>query len=339
MTELPAFATLVAAKLAAWDHSTFLVGSKNDAEITEREETLWVELGLTQGEPIKNEINREVGKLVAAQTGKTAEFHRPDVTAIVDTQFDVVEVEVAPLFFYGRYRKLSREIPQTRWPCRRCQGKGCDHCGGKGKMYDTSVEEIVAGEAMKQTGGSGHALHGMGREDVDALMLGNGRPFVAEISRPTRRTLDLAVVEAAVNRTGLVEVEGLRPSTRDEVVALKDDRADKTYRAEVRFAAPVEAAKLKDGIAALAGARIAQRTPTRVSHRRSDQVRHRVVKEIALLRADGREAEVQVTAEAGTYVKEVLHGDGGRTQPSLSGVLGVPCEVIALDVVRIHDTR
>ena len=339
MNDLPKLADLVAAKLAPWEYATFLVGSKVDADVTEREETLWVELGLTQAEPIKNEINREVGKLVAAKTAKAADLHRPDAAAILDTQYDVVEVEVAPLFFYGRYRKLSRDIPQTRWPCRRCRGKGCDHCGGKGKMYETSVEEIVAGEAMKQTGGSGHALHGMGREDVDALMLGNGRPFVVEVSRPVHRTLDLAVVEAAVNRTGLVEVEGLRASDHDEVVALKEDRADKTYRARVRFAAPVEAAKLKDGIAALAGARIAQRTPTRVSHRRSDQVRYRVVKGIGLLRADGREAEVEVTAEAGTYVKEVLHGDAGRTQPSLAAILGVPCEVVALDVVRIHDNR
>ncbi|TLZ48441.1 MAG: tRNA pseudouridine(54/55) synthase Pus10 [Methanobacteriota archaeon] len=339
LEELPKFADLVAAKLADWEYNTFLVGSRVDAEVTEREETLWVELGLTQGEPIKNEINREVGKLVAAKTGKSADVHRPNVTAIVDTQYDVVDIEVAPLFFYGRYRKLSREIPQTRWPCRRCRGKGCDHCGGKGKMYPTSVEEIVAGEVMKQVGGAGHALHGMGREDVDALMLGNGRPFVVEISRPARRTVDLARVAEAVNRSGLAEVADLRPSDHAEVVALKEDRADKTYRARIRFAAPVDAAKLNEGIRALAKARIAQRTPTRVSHRRSDLVRQRVLKGIDLLRADGREAEVEVTAEAGTYVKEVLHGDGGRTEPSLAGLTGVPCEVLALDVVRIHDTR
>ena len=338
LDEVPKFADLVAAKLGEWDHATFLVGSKIDLELAAREESLWVELGATQGEPVKNEINREVGKLVAARTGKGVDFARPDVTAIVDTPYDVVEVEVAPLFLYGRYRKLSREIPQTRWPCRRCRGKGCDHCGGKGKMYETSVEEVVAAEVMKQTGGSGHALHGMGREDVDALMLGNGRPFVVEISRPRRRLVDVAAVEDGVNRSGIVEVESLRPSTRDEVVRLKEDRADKTYRARIRFAVPLEPAKVKEGLAALAAARIAQRTPTRVSHRRSDRVRHRALRDVELLRADGREAEVLVRAEAGTYVKEALHGDGGRTEPSLAGLTGVPCEVVALDVVRIHDT-
>ena len=335
--EISKFADLAAAALAAWDFQTFLVGSKVDAEVAAREESLWAELSLAQAEPIKAEINREVGKLLAASTGKAPEFHRPDVTAVVDTQFDVVEVDVAPLFVYGRYRKLSRDIPQTRWPCRRCQGKGCAHCGGKGKMYDTSVEEIVAAELMAQTGGSGHALHGMGREDVDALMLGNGRPFVLEISRPRRRTTDLAIVADAVNASGLAEVEGLRPSAREEVLRLKEDRAAKTYRARIRFGSAVEATKLKEGLAALAGARIAQRTPTRVAHRRADRVRQRALAGVELLRADGREADVLITAEAGTYVKEVLHGDGGRTEPNLAALTGVPCEVVALDVVRIHD--
>ena len=337
MDEIPKFAEMAAAKLAPWDHRTFLVGSKIDAELAAREEALWIDLGLTLAEPVKSEVNREVGKLVAARTGKEVDFHHPDATAVVDTQFDVVEVSVAPLFLYGRYRKLSRGIPQTRWPCRVCQGKGCERCGGKGKMYETSVEEVVAAEVMKQTGGTGHALHGMGREDVDARMLGNGRPFVLEVSEPRARTVDPAAVAEAVNRSGLVEVEGLRPSNRDEVVRLKDDRADKTYRALVRFLAPVAVAKLNEALSIVSSSRIAQRTPTRVSHRRSDQVRHRTVRSLSLLHAEGSDAEVLVTAEAGTYVKELLHGDGGRTEPSLAGLLGVPCEVLELDVVRIHD--
>ena len=44
-----------------------------------------------------------------------------------------------------------------------------------------------------------------------------------------------------------------------------------------------------------------------------------------------------MTAEAGTYIKEWVHGDGGRTRPSLSERLGVACEVLELDVLDIHD--
>ena len=336
--EVGKFADLSAMKLEPWEFRTFLVGSKVDPEVAAREESLWSELGATQAEAIKSELNREIGKRLEARFRRPAEFTRPDVVAIVDTAFDSVSVTVNPLFVYGRYRKLVRGIPQTRWPCRRCGGKGCEHCGGKGKMYETSVEEIVAAPVMAQTGGSGHALHGMGREDVDALMLGRGRPFIVEIKEPVRRTVDLMAVVAAVNRTGQVEVADLRPATGDRVVALKEDRARKSYRVLVRLAGPVGDGKLKTAVSSLVGRPIAQRTPVRVSHRRADRTRERLVTAIEVSRHDGATVELRVTAEAGTYVKELVHGDGGRTIPSLAEALGVACEVVELDVLDIQDS-
>ena len=338
LAEVDKFADLAAAKLAPWDFRTFLVGSKVDPEIAAREEALWAELGATMPEAVKSELNREIGKRLCDRLGKEPDFSRPDVVAIVETAFDVVEVQVNPIFVRGRYRKLVRGIPQTRWPCKRCRGKGCEHCGGKGKMYETSVEEVVAAPVMAQTGGTAHALHGMGREDVDARMLGRGRPFIVEIKEPARRAVNLEAVAVAVNRSGLVEVEGLRMAGGEEVVAIKEDRARKTYRVFVRFASPVEDGKLKSGVASLVGRPIAQRTPVRVSHRRADRTRERVVTEIEVVSSDGATAELRVTAEAGTYVKELVHGDGGRTKPSLAESLGVACEVVELDVLDVQDS-
>ena len=338
LDEVDKFADLSAAKLEPFEFATFLVGTKVDPEVVSREESLWTELGAGNAEAIKSELNREIGKRLEIRFRRPAEFARPDVVAIVDTAFDSVAVTVNPLFIYGRYRKIVRGIPQTRWPCRRCQGKGCEHCGGRGKMYETSVEELVAAPVIAQVGGSGHALHGMGREDVDALMLGRGRPFIVEIKEPVRRTVDLTAVEAAVNRTGQVEVAGLRPSTGGEVVTLKEDRARKTYRVLVRLGAPVADGKLKSAVSSLVARPIAQRTPVRVSHRRADRTRERLVTAIEVSRSDGGTVELRVTAEAGTYVKELVHGDGGRTTPSLAEALGVACEVVELDVLEIQDS-
>ena len=335
--EIGKFVDLAAAKLEPWEFTTFLVGSKVDPEVVAREEALWAELGATQPEAIKSELNRETGKRLSERLAKEPDLAHPQVVAIVDTAFDSVEVQVNPLFLRGRYRKLVRGIPQTRWPCRRCRGKGCEHCGGKGKMYETSVEEVVAAAVMAQTGGSGHALHGMGREDVDARMLGRGRPFVVEVKEPRRRTVDLEAVARLVNASGSVEVEGLRLAGVEDVVAIKEDRVAKTYRVLVRFGSPVEDGKLQDAVASLVGRPIAQRTPVRVSHRRADRTRERVVTGIEVVTSDGATTELRVTAEAGTYIKELVHGDGGRTTPSLAGALGVTCEVVELDVLEVRD--
>ena len=332
-----ALARLASKKLGLWDFDTFLIGSKIDPEIQAREESLWSELKATAPEALKSEVNREVGKRVSDLAKKEPSLESPDLVAVVDTSFDHVDVQVNPLYLRGRYRKLARGIPQTRWPCNRCRGKGCAKCGGTGKMYPTSVEEILAQEVMRESGGTGHALHGMGREDIDARMLGRGRPFVLEIKEPGKRHLDLGSARDRVTASGQVEVDGFRPATRKDVVAIKTDRADKTYRVLVRFASPVDEARLIKELTFLEAEPIAQRTPLRVVHRRADTTRQRSVRRAEVLTTDGTVAELRVTAETGAYIKELVHGDQGRTKPSLADLLGVGCEVLELDVLDIHD--
>jgi tRNA pseudouridine synthase 10 len=330
-------AGLVVRKLEPWEFQTFRIGSKIDFEMAAREESLWAELALTWPEPLKAEVNREVGKRVSDLLGREAALNSPDVVAVLDTGFDHVDLQVNPLYLRGRYRKLSREIPQTRWPCRRCRGKGCARCGGTGKMYATSVEEVIAAEIMRDSGGTGHALHGMGREDVDARMLGRGRPFIVEIKEPRRRRIDLDAAVRRMNGSGIAEVDRLVPATGADVVALKEDRAAKTYRVLLRTAPPVDEAKLKATLPVLVGEPIAQRTPGRVVHRRADTTRARRLLSAEVVGVEGDRAELRVTAEAGTYIKEWVHGDGGRTRPSLAERLGAACEVLELDVLDVHD--
>ena len=330
-------ADLVARRLEPWEFDTFRIGSKVDPEIAAREESLWTHLGLTGPEPLKAEVNREVGKRVSERIRKEPDVARPDIVAVLDTAFDHVDLQVNPLYLRGRYRKLARGVPQTRWPCRRCMGKGCARCGGTGKMYPTSVEEVIAAEVMRETGGTGHALHGMGREDVDARMLGRGRPFILEVKEPRRRRFDTVAVVDRINASGIVEVDGLVPSDGGAVVVLKEDRAAKSYRVLVRTTPIVPEAKLKGALLVLVPEPIAQRTPGRVVHRRADTTRARRLLAAEVVGVDGDRAEIRVTAEAGTYIKEWVHGDGGRTRPSLSERLGVACEVLELDVLDIHD--
>lgn len=46
---------------------------------------------------------------------------------------------------------------------------------------------------------------------------------------------------------------------------------------------------------------------------------------------------IELRTESGTYIKEWVEGDGGRTDPNLSQLVGAPLTVEALDVLEIHD--
>jgi tRNA pseudouridine synthase 10 len=258
---------------------------------------------------------------------------------LADLSVGRVELTILPVYFHGRYRKLDRTLPQTRWPCRRCRGRGCTTCNGTGKTYPTSVEEIIAAPFLAVTGAEGTCFHGMGREDIDARMLGRGRPFVLELLRPRHRSVDLAqmATDLARDAAGRVEVLDLRPSDAAEVVRVKEAGPEKSYRVGVVGEVPV--AKVNEALELALRQAIAQRTPKRVAHRRADRVRTRRVVAARVVEATEGRFTLDIRTEAGTYVKEWVEGDDGRTVPSLTSLTGVPLKVEFLDVLEIHDTE
>ena len=346
MREIPKFSELAARCMGKFEYDNFQVGVRVDTDISRREEQIWAVIEATHQEPIKAELNREIGKLVQNKTGKEAEFAKPQLVAIIDTSYDHVEVQVSPLFIYGRYRKLARGIPQTKWPCRKCRGRGCEDCEQTGKQYRITVEELISEHVLELTGGEGAKFHGMGREDIDARMLGRGRPFVLEISKPLKRSLDLEGLMEKINResAGQIEVSGLTGSSRDKVKWVKAATFAKVYSARVEFSRPVVRDELERAVDHLRGAVIKQRTPVRVSHRRADLIRERTVRAIDLEDHDGSSgkwAEITIKGDSGLYIKELLHSDEGRTTPSLRGLLGgsesLDVEIVHLDVLDVCD--
>jgi tRNA pseudouridine synthase 10 len=317
----------------------FTCGSRWEPELLAREEHRWLEAGTEWGESVRGAFNREWGKAIERRTGAAGGGTDPDIVFLADIAVGRVETTVLPLYVQGRYRKFDRTLPQTHWPCRRCRGRGCDTCGGTGKTYPTSVEELIGAPLLAATGSTGTRFHGMGREDIDARMLGRGRPFVLELLRPQRRTVDLAGVAAAIRESsgGRVEVEGLAPAEAPDVVRVKEASPEKSYRVGVVGGVPV--AKVNEALLLVTTRAIAQRTPTRVAHRRSDRVRTRRIVAASVVDSSEGGFTLEVRTEAGTYVKEWVEGDGGRTEPSLSGLLGAPLKVGYLDVLEVHDSE
>ncbi len=337
LSRLEPAARLPLQELSSWEFDTFWVGSRVEFGLLAREQEAAADFGVEPARSIKVDINRLIGLFIATATGREARLENPDMLIIIDVAFMTFELEPSPLFIYGRYRKLVRGIPQTKWPCRKCHGKGCGHCGFKGKMYETSVEEIVAAAGMRVTLASEHSFHGMGREDIDALMLGQGRPFILQLERPKRRSPNLEELREMMNRDGegRVQVSDIRFSSREEVRNLKAAVPHKAYIARFAMLSKVNKEKLVEVISGFSGTTLSQRTPTRVAHRRADLVRMRTIVECRLLEYDGQTASVEIVAESGTYIKEFVTGDGGRTVPSISGYLETGCTVISLDVMEI----
>lgn len=334
---LEAWVSKALGALKEYEFDSFLVGTKVSGMLLENEELLWEIAGASYAEPLKAELNREVGKRIEHETGKIADFERPDLVVILNLWTEKVELQVNSVFICGRYRKFKRGIPQTRWFCRECRGRGCERCNFTGKMYAESVEELISGSILAEFNGEDMILHGCGREDIDARMLGSGRPFVVEIKEPGRRKVDLQMLAEKVKgeNEGKLEVTGLQYVKKEMVAKIKNAKADKTYSVEVELKAKIKEADLRDAITKLSGAVVEQRTPTRVLHRRADLVRKRKVHSARLVSFEAPISSIEIKCDGGLYIKELVSGDGGRTKPSLSALLGADAEVKELDVVDV----
>lgn len=324
--------------LADYEYENFLVGVKLPLEVEEREDEFKSEFSVQYGEGIKNEFSRVIGKDLSQRLKKDTNYMKPQIVVLVNPFTEDIELQVNSLFISGRYRKLVRDIPQSKWICRKCRGRGCQICGWTGKMYPESVEELIAKPVLEATLGEGTSFHAAGREDRDARMLGRGRPFIIEVKRPKRRNIDIKNLERAINEyaKGKVEVLNLRFSSREMVRKLKGmESAQKIYKVIVRFNRDITDEEITKLEKELTGATIRQYTPIRVLHRRSDRLREKHIYETKIKRMSKNTIEMRIRCQGGLYVKELITGDGGRTSPSVFSILNVNAEPVELDVINV----
>ena len=300
------------------EFDTFLIGSKFDPGILLEEQKIQNKYG-NKGESIKKEFNREFGKYFTEHTGK--EFSKnPDILIEINTMYDSINLIVKPLYIYGTYLKKRRDIPQTRW------------INGTGDSIESLIGEIL----IKHTGGKNYKLHGSGREDVDVMMLGNGREFIIEIDEPLIRNINLKEFTDEVNESNSgIYISDLEFSSKEKIREIKAATYDKVYLATVECSEEIFRNRLENTCNTFKNLVISQRTPVRVIGNRADLIRKKEIKYINIEDIHDKEAIIKICSQSGTYIKELINGDNGRTVPSMSSIYGAGFRVKSLDVIKI----
>eukprot|EP00903_Cladosiphon_okamuranus_P021634 g19890.t1 len=303
------------------------------------------------GEPINastNDGNTSAGKATATEppapnprgdaSGSTSTSNAtPGSTSATPRMEATCEVAVRrqSIHFWGRYTKHSRSVPQTPWV--------------RGFF---SVQEAVSEPFEAFSGCVEGLLHGAGREDVDVRMLGEGRPFCLELVDSLRTVDEVAArlpsLEAAINAAGGrknagggVAVSRLRVAGSGELpsdVQAVGEGKRKHYRCVVWVSRAVReeevARMLRDAGEELV---VQQATPIRVLHRRTLMDRPRSIFGMRAKWINEHFFQLDLATSAGTYIKEFVHGDLGRTVPSIGSLLNCRADILQLDVTRVDD--
>lgn len=242
-----------------------------------------------------------------------------------------ISIRGPTVFVAGRYQKFSRELSQTPWIL-----------NGK-RIMESSVQELIMVEVAKyfKVDATSTIFSASGREDCDVRCLGKGRPFLIEI--PDAKEVELpdqvaANIESSINSGHKIAIRDLQVVSRDSTIHLKAGEEDKrkVYQALCVINRPVTDDVLEK-LNKPEGFEIQQTTPLRVLHRRPLHVRPRMIHSMHATRYSDhvRALVLYVETQAGTYIKELVHGELGRTEPSCRSILQEDIDIVALDVVAI----
>ncbi|KAI3875833.1 hypothetical protein MKX03_023756 [Papaver bracteatum] len=236
----------------------------------------------------------------------------------------------APIYIGGRYLKYSRNVSQSRWLI------------DDERKGEASVEEIIGGNILPICRGDNYKFHAAGREDIDVRMLGSGRPFLVEIqnARHVPSEVSIGEMEEKINslKEKLVRVRNLQVLGSEGWTLMREGETEKQkqYAALVWISRPLEDEDLQT-ITSLMDMCILQKTPVRVLHRRSPLDREKIIHWMKIERIVGSQQYflLHLCTEAGTYIKEFVHGDLGRTYPNLGSILKCRAEILQLDVTDV----
>ncbi|KAJ0851888.1 putative pseudouridine synthase, catalytic domain superfamily, tRNA pseudouridine synthase Pus10 [Helianthus annuus] len=236
----------------------------------------------------------------------------------------------APVYIGGRYLKLSRNVSQTRWII------------DDERKGEASVEELIGENILPMCKGEGYKFHAAGREDIDVRMLGSGRPFLIEIQNARHLPSEASVkeMEKKINNleSNLVRVKHLQILGSQGWSLMREGETEKQkqYAALVWISRSINDNDL-EAVSSLKDLKVLQRTPIRVLHRRSPLDREKIIHWMKIEKIGGSSQYflLHLCTQAGTYIKEFVHGDLGRTHPSIGSILGCRAEILQLDVTDV----
>lgn len=235
----------------------------------------------------------------------------PDPPSSPETpvSFDNMTCQHTSFYMAGRYNKYSRELSQTPWFV-----EGNERRVG----MDSSTQEEIAKHLIEAVRADNIKFSSSGREDVDVRCLGNGRPFVIEFLNPHKiyfSKQEVADLQKKVNSsTDIVAIRDLQVISKQDTKNLKEGEEEKTksYSA-LCFVREGYTEKNIDILNNQGEIVLQQKTPLRVLHRRPLAIRPRTVFEMSAQPINNNFFKINVRTQAGTYIKEFVHGDLGRT--------------------------
>jgi tRNA pseudouridine(54/55) synthase len=322
----------------------------NFTENNDRIPSLNVSLDVSVSTNFHNQITAKFPEIKKLKSQKDAnELIKDGTNELITGILDIIAsiphwLQIEPslsrpsIFLSGKYKKFSRKISQSIWfvnseekPTTSIEEKAIEHV--KNSMFGNLKVDCT------------FLFSASGREDMDVRMLGDGREFALELANCDH-------LDWLLNSDGTMKEEF--GDYKDENMHLFNFRlttgkivkylatASETHTKVYECVVCVVKGHLEDenvkSLESIKDLVVKQYTPVRTLHRRVNACRDKVLHKISVVHREGNIMRVRLETAAGFYVKEFVHGDLGRTTPSLGDLLYIEqMDILQLDVLGVEN--
>lgn len=313
-----------------YDFETFGIGAILKHSTVDRDDHIRSKYRLKGRYGIKTGITKELTKRFAIGAGRRAEMREPDITLTVDLRNMSCALRSKSAFFFGRYVKSSRDLPQKQQPCTTCSGNGCKECAFHGISKFDSIEGIISKYLFDEIGGTVTRFTWIGGEDISSLVMGTGRPFFVRVQNPLRRKIHWPPRTSSTMQGSTALQEG--PVKILELRSVTDHP-----RNPIKFTSliKIEVSIQPPGVRSsdLRKLKTLQKSPIIVYDRTSKRTKKKIFSAMYKKKAADRFV-LTIMAEGGLPVKRLISGED--VVPSVSQILGTACTCVRFDFLNVQ---
>lgn len=303
-----------------YEFRTFQIGVSLPFSYIEREDNIRSRLRVKGRNSIKNQLLANLREMFTHALKKEMDYVSPDLRIDLvineDNEF-FFNIIPTPIVLACKYLKMRRGIPQKHKGLAITRDQLLEDDSQSDNSF--SLEEVVSEYLKQLTSGVKVKFSWIGGEDKESLVLGKGRPFFAEITKPKRRIItehNISLKEKGI------ELFVLSASKNLPQYPMKFDSMTRISIIAERLVSNKEL----ECLPSLSGRKIWFRNKKRIISRN--------VHSVKVGKIDGKNFELEIIAEGGLHIKQFV---GGKEycDPNISAILGLRCECLNFDIIDV----
>jgi tRNA pseudouridine synthase 10 len=317
-SEVAALIQSISNKLSNYEFNTVNIGLIIPSRLLEREDELRALTKARTAPTIKKYLAGVAVDHIERILQKRV--HLAHINADIFVLLDLIRKNVGiisrPLYALGRYTKEKRGLPL------RLRG---DH-----ENDSPSIEKILGGLLREYFQADDVKFTWIGGEDRESLVLGKGRPFLAKIIQPKRRTISESFRIDANER---IRSYGLSITEFSLLARKPREPLRYSFTAEIlcaTFLDPEELPALIVRLPVLRSIEVTFEKSYAANKRRS-------LLFLGDFKLDGTQLRMKGTFEGGFDLKAFFQSEPGRrAMPSAEELLGLPLRLVSYDVLEVN---